>query len=34
MPTLTSATTEKISSMPISMVSSAFWKLAETSMPR
>ncbi len=33
-PTRTSATTEKTSSMPTSMDSSAFWKLAETSMPR
>ena len=32
-PTLTSATTESTSSMVTSMPSSAFWKLAEISMP-
>ena len=34
MPILTSATTENTSSMPTSIVSSAFWKFADTSMPR
>ena len=32
-PTLTSATTDRMRSMVISMPSSAFWKLAEISMP-
>ena len=31
---LTSATTDRTSSMTSSMDSSAFWKFAETSMPR
>ena len=33
-PTLTSAVIDSTSSMMISMPSSAFWKLAETSIPR
>ncbi len=33
LPTLTRATTDSTSSMVISMPSSAFWKLAEISMP-
>ncbi len=33
-PTRISATTESTSSMVTSMASSAFWKFAETSMPR
>ena len=33
-PTRISATTDSASSMVTSMDSSAFWKLAETSMPR
>ena len=32
-PTLTSATVESTSSMTSSMLSSAFWKLADSSMP-
>ena len=33
-PTLTSAVTDSTTSMTSSMPSSAFWKFAETSMPR
>ncbi len=33
LPTLTSAHTDRTSSMVSSMPSSAFWKLADTSMP-